>query len=241
MSLPPLRATILEKSPGAMSLVPLNIRCSRKCAMPEIPGCSSAEPTLYQTIWVTTGARWFSTSTTCIPLSRVTVCGLKTAACDRCGIITIITAASIDAVTGMRANITDSVGIFIMSSHSIRHGGANWLLCDPGTFGAHGYRDRKFLKTEYDRTRARKFRAPDEISKLWLSAPRWQDRLRRYLQASPFVCVRSPGWRRRQQQSRQAPADRGCVLPQPPDQPWCHILACPARRSGHQQRCRFPR
>ena len=27
--------------------------------MPDLPGGSSAAPTRYQTIWVTTGARWF--------------------------------------------------------------------------------------------------------------------------------------------------------------------------------------
>ena len=37
--------------------VPLNIRCSRKCARPDFPAVSSAPPTLYQIIWVTTGAR----------------------------------------------------------------------------------------------------------------------------------------------------------------------------------------
>ena len=37
-------------------------------------------PTLYQTIWVTTGARWFSTTTTCRPFSNVLVLGLKTPA-----------------------------------------------------------------------------------------------------------------------------------------------------------------
>ena len=36
---------------------PLNIRCSKKCAMPDLPGGSSALPTLYQTMWVTIGAR----------------------------------------------------------------------------------------------------------------------------------------------------------------------------------------
>ena len=37
--------------------MPLNIKCSRKCAMPDLPGGSSAEPLRYQTICVTTGAR----------------------------------------------------------------------------------------------------------------------------------------------------------------------------------------
>ena len=36
---------------GRVLAVPLNIRCSRKCASPDLPGVSSAEPTLYQIIW----------------------------------------------------------------------------------------------------------------------------------------------------------------------------------------------
>ena len=35
--------------------VPLNIRCSRKWAMPDLPSGSSAAPLRYQTMWVTTG------------------------------------------------------------------------------------------------------------------------------------------------------------------------------------------
>jgi hypothetical protein len=49
LSWPPSRETILEKSPVAILSVDLNIRCSRKWAMPETPGGSSAEPTRYQT------------------------------------------------------------------------------------------------------------------------------------------------------------------------------------------------
>ena len=39
--------------------------------MPALPGGSSAAPTLYQTMWVTTGARWSGITTTCMPLSSV--------------------------------------------------------------------------------------------------------------------------------------------------------------------------
>ena len=39
--------------------------------MPALPCGSSAAPTLYQTIWVTTGARRSGITTTCMPLSRV--------------------------------------------------------------------------------------------------------------------------------------------------------------------------
>jgi len=39
--------------------------------MPEVPATSSAEPALYQTICVTTGARWSGSTTTCRPLSRL--------------------------------------------------------------------------------------------------------------------------------------------------------------------------
>ena len=64
-----------ENSPAGWSRVPLNIRCSRKWAMPDLPGGSSAEPALYQTMWVTVGVRWSGMTTTCRPLSRVKVGG----------------------------------------------------------------------------------------------------------------------------------------------------------------------
>ena len=37
--------------------------------MPDLPGGSSALPTLYQTMWVTIGARWSGMTTTSMPLS----------------------------------------------------------------------------------------------------------------------------------------------------------------------------
>src|SRR3954471_18437056 len=80
LSLPPCLATILENSPGATWPVPLNIRCSRKCGRPDLPGGLSAVPTRYQTQCATTGARWFGTTTTCMPLSRVKVSGWNTPA-----------------------------------------------------------------------------------------------------------------------------------------------------------------
>ena len=58
------------RPPGAFS-VPLNIRCSRKCAMPETPIGSSAEPLRYQTMWVATGTRVSGTTTTSMPLSSL--------------------------------------------------------------------------------------------------------------------------------------------------------------------------
>ncbi len=39
--------------------------------MPDLPGGSSAAPTLYQTMWVTTGARWSGMTTTSRPLARL--------------------------------------------------------------------------------------------------------------------------------------------------------------------------
>src|SRR5262245_66331384 len=47
------------------------MRCSRKWAIPEVPGGSSAEPTLYQLMWVTTGVRRSGMTTTSSPLARV--------------------------------------------------------------------------------------------------------------------------------------------------------------------------
>ncbi len=71
LSCPPSRDTILENSPLGILSVDLNIRCSRKCAIPETPGGSSAPPTRYQTMCVTTGARWSGTTTTSRPFGRV--------------------------------------------------------------------------------------------------------------------------------------------------------------------------
>src|SRR6188472_4172513 len=68
-------ATTCEKRPDGFFSVPLNIRCSRKWARPDLPGVSSAEPTLYQIIWVTTGVRRSGMTTTCRPLGRVNVVG----------------------------------------------------------------------------------------------------------------------------------------------------------------------
>ena len=59
------------KRPAGFFSVPLNIRCSRKCAMPDLPGGSSAAPTLYQIMWVTTGVRRSGMTTTSRPLASV--------------------------------------------------------------------------------------------------------------------------------------------------------------------------
>src|SRR5262249_26892999 len=67
----PMVATVCEKRPEGFFSVPLNMRCSRKCARPVFPAVSSAEPTLYQTMWVTTGVRWSGMTTTSRPFSRV--------------------------------------------------------------------------------------------------------------------------------------------------------------------------
>src|SRR4029453_4409627 len=64
-------ATTWEKRPDGFLAVSLNIRCSRECARPDLPGVSSAEPTLYQTMWVTTGARWSGMTTTWRPFGKV--------------------------------------------------------------------------------------------------------------------------------------------------------------------------
>src|SRR5262249_33414891 len=64
-------ATTCENRPAGFLAVPLNIRCSRKCASPDLPGVSSAEPTRYQIMWVTTGARWSGMTTTSRPFGRV--------------------------------------------------------------------------------------------------------------------------------------------------------------------------
>src|SRR5229473_2879905 len=62
---------VCANCPAGILAVPLNIRCSRKCASPDLPGVSSADPTRYQIMWVTTGVRWSGMTTTSRPLSRV--------------------------------------------------------------------------------------------------------------------------------------------------------------------------
>ena len=44
--------------------------------MPDLPFGSSAEPTLYHTMWVMTGARLLVTTTTCMPLASAKTSGL---------------------------------------------------------------------------------------------------------------------------------------------------------------------
>ena len=68
---PPMVATVCENRPCGFFFVPLNSRCSRKWASPDLPGVSSAEPTRYQTMWVTTGVRRSGITTTSRPLARV--------------------------------------------------------------------------------------------------------------------------------------------------------------------------
>src|SRR6266550_2028775 len=64
-------ASCCEKRPAGFFAVPLNIRCSRKCAMPDLPAISSAAPTRYHSMWVTTGVRWSGTTTTARPLASL--------------------------------------------------------------------------------------------------------------------------------------------------------------------------
>src|SRR5262245_15515662 len=63
--------TVCENRPCGFFLVPLNSRCSRKCARPDLPGVSSAAPTRYHTMWVITGVRRSGITTTSSPLARV--------------------------------------------------------------------------------------------------------------------------------------------------------------------------
>src|SRR6478609_7579997 len=66
-----MRATTCENFPAGFLAVPLNMRCSRKWAKPDLPGVSSAAPTLYQIMCVTTGARWSGMTTSSNPLASV--------------------------------------------------------------------------------------------------------------------------------------------------------------------------
>src|SRR5262245_3925368 len=49
---------------------PWNMTCSKRCAKPVLPGTSCFDPTSYQRLTATTGARWSSATTTRRPLSR---------------------------------------------------------------------------------------------------------------------------------------------------------------------------
>ena len=49
----------------------MNIRCSKRCANPVRPVRSRAEPTLYQTLTVTTGTLWSSCMITLSPLGSL--------------------------------------------------------------------------------------------------------------------------------------------------------------------------
>ena len=46
------------------------MKCSNRCAKPVRPGCSWREPTMYQMLMATTGARWSGATMTRRPLSR---------------------------------------------------------------------------------------------------------------------------------------------------------------------------
>src|ERR1041385_6988048 len=78
-----MRETTCENFPVGFFAVPLNIRCSRKCARPDLPGVSSAAPTLYQIMCVTTGARWsgITTSSNPLPNMKSEICGPLVADC----------------------------------------------------------------------------------------------------------------------------------------------------------------
>ncbi len=71
LSWPPFCSTSRANWPRPWAGVPLNIMCSRKCAMPVAPRASLREPTRYQTWKDTIGLRWSSSSSTRSPLSSV--------------------------------------------------------------------------------------------------------------------------------------------------------------------------
>ena len=105
-------ATTWENRPAGFFSVPLNIRCSRKCASPDLPGVSSAEPTLYQSMCVTTGARWSGMTTTSRPFARVkwVICG------------PFALAATLDNVPAARASAASMVrGLSKRMPRELRH------------------------------------------------------------------------------------------------------------------------
>src|SRR6185312_16867093 len=79
-----LRKVVLKFS------LPLNIRCSNKCAKPVLPGFSFLEPTWYQVFTATIGALWSSCTSTVSPffrtnfvylMSGIGICGDAPAVC----------------------------------------------------------------------------------------------------------------------------------------------------------------
>ncbi len=86
--------------------MPLNIKCSRKCASPDLPGVSSAAPTLYQIIWVTTGARWSGMTTSSKPFGKVkSATGAPIVSADA---VPATKAAAITAAALMRSRIVQN-------------------------------------------------------------------------------------------------------------------------------------
>src|SRR5262245_50285531 len=94
-------ATTWEKRPAGFFAVPLNMRCSRKWASPDFPGVSSADPTLYQIICVTTGARWSGMTTTSSPLSR-----------KKCAICGPVPASAIEQIAASRTAVKTDKSFF---------------------------------------------------------------------------------------------------------------------------------
>src|SRR4051812_38047291 len=60
--------------------LPLNIRCSNRCAKPVLPGFSFLDPTWYQVSMATTGVLWSSCTSKVRPLDRTNfvygICGI---------------------------------------------------------------------------------------------------------------------------------------------------------------------
>ena len=96
--------------------------------MPDCPGGSSAEPTLYQTMWVTTGARWSSITTPMSPFGSVKlVIALRRGGRQR----------GRDEEAGHRAREARQERTHGQGSPR-RMAGASWLARVPGATDAHG-------------------------------------------------------------------------------------------------------
>src|SRR4029077_18120392 len=111
-----MRDTTCENFPAGFFAVPLNMRCSRKCAKPDLPGVSSAAPTLYQIMCVTTGARWSGMTTSSNPLARVK-CATSVPACSAASEGTIAAESAMSATFVLAVTMLDLAFVASVLQH----------------------------------------------------------------------------------------------------------------------------
>src|ERR1041385_7137089 len=139
MSVAPTFSVALKKSSSKFSL-PLNIRCSNRCAKPVLPGFSFFDPTWYQVFTATMGALWSSCTSTVRPFLSTNFVYLMSGM----GMLTLLAAACCGKLFfgagfgwAMRVNdpavtnINDSVRRAILCMNLLLNG-ASILTIEPG-------------------------------------------------------------------------------------------------------------